>query len=71
MLLNLISQMAGPLQCPDCSIDMQFLTSQRTKRVFVSTILERRFFVCPNCQRLSHQLLAVPLASFHQRAEAK
>ena len=63
MLFNLNKQIAKPLrlQCPDCGMDMQFLVSQRAKRVFVSTILERVFFLCPNCQRLSHQLVARPL----------
>jgi predicted RNA-binding Zn-ribbon protein involved in translation (DUF1610 family) len=63
MLFNLSKQIAKPLQCPDCGIDMQFLVSQRTKRVFASTILERAFFLCPNCQRVSHQFVAIPQAS--------
>lgn len=54
-------QIAKPLQCPDCDIDMRFLVSQSTKRVFASTIVERALFVCPNCQRVSHRLVAVPL----------
>jgi len=36
---------------------MHFLASQPTKRVFASAILERVFFLCPNCQRLSHRLV--------------
>jgi hypothetical protein len=63
MLFNLIMQIAKPLQCPDCDIDMRFLGSQPTKRVFISTILRRVFFLCPNCQRLSHRLVAMPLES--------
>jgi hypothetical protein len=61
MLFNLSEQIAKSLQCPDCNIDMDFLASVRTNRVFVSTILERVFFLCPNCQRLSHRLVAMPL----------
>jgi uncharacterized protein with PIN domain len=63
MLLDLRTQIAKPLQCPDCNSDMQFLMSKRTKRVFASTILKRRLYVCPNCQRLSHRLVAMPQAS--------
>jgi hypothetical protein len=60
MLINLISKIAEPLQCPDCDTDMQFLKSEWNKRVFLSTILERRFFLCPNCRRLSYELVAMP-----------
>jgi uncharacterized protein with PIN domain len=63
MLFNLNKQIAKAPRCPDCDTDMQFLVSERAKRVFVSTILERAFFLCPNCQRLSHRLLATPQAS--------
>jgi len=67
MLFNLKSQIAKPLECPDCDIEMLFLASQPTKRVFVSTILGRSFFLCPNCQRLSHRLVAMPHASYDPR----
>jgi len=59
-MLNLSKQIAKPLQCPDCDIDMHFLVSKPMTRVFVSTILVRRFFLCQNCGRLSHQLVSMP-----------
>ena len=59
MLLDLKTQIAKPLQCPDCNSDMEFLMSKRTKRVFVSTILERKFFLCPNCWRVSYEFVAM------------
>src|SRR5262249_35908569 len=61
MLFNSTRQIAKPLQCPDCNIEMEFLVSRPTRPVFVSTILERRFFLCVNCQRLSHRLVAMPV----------
>ena len=63
MLFSLSEQITKPLQCPDCDIDMQFLVSQPTKRVFVSTILERKFFLCPNCWRVSYEFVAMPAGS--------
>jgi hypothetical protein len=57
MLSDLSKQIAKPPQCPDCDIDMQFLALQATRPVFVSTLLERTFFLCPNCGRLSQQLV--------------
>jgi len=66
MLFDLSKQIAKP-QCPDCKIDMHFLVSQPTKRVFLATILERRFFLCPNCRRLSHRLAEMPLDSLVAR----
>src|SRR5262245_63065212 len=63
MTLDLFSQIAKPLQCPDCEIDMHFLALRPTKRVFVATILERAFFLCPNCQYLSHRLVTMPAPS--------
>jgi len=63
MLFNLSKQIGKWPQCPDCGLDMQFLVSERTKRVFVSTIFERALFLCPNCQRLSHRLVSMPQAS--------
>ena len=67
MLFNLREQIAKSLQCPDCNVDM-VLASLLTNRVFVSTILERVFFLCPNCQRLSRRLVAMPLDSIMGRA---
>ena len=61
MLFGLTKRIAQPLQCPDCDVDMDFLQAQYTSHVFVSTLLERAFFRCPNCQRLSHRLAAMPL----------
>jgi hypothetical protein len=63
MTLDLFSEIAKPLHCPDCNIDMHFLASRPTKRVFVATILERVFFLCPNCQCLSHRLVTMPAPS--------
>jgi hypothetical protein len=61
MLIGLTKKIAQPLRCPDCDVDMDFLQAQYTSRVFVSTLLERAFFRCPNCQRLSDRLVAMPL----------
>jgi hypothetical protein len=63
MLFNSSAQIKQ-LQCPDCDIDMFFLGSRPTRRVFVSTILGRAFFLCPNCQRLSHRLVAMSQSSY-------
>jgi len=52
------------LRCPDCWIDMEFLVSQTTSRVFLSTLLERAFFVCPNCGRVSCEVVLWP-KEFH------
>jgi len=62
MLLDLSKTIAKPLQCDDCDIDMRFLGSVRIKRVFFSTIMERKFFLCPNCGRLSYVLVAIHAA---------
>ena len=63
MLFGLIKRNAQPLRCPDCDVDMDFLLGQYNSRVFVSTLLglERAFFHCPNCQRLDHRLVAIPI----------
>jgi|SRR5215510_15394252 len=63
MTRDLFSPIAKPQQCPDCDIDMHFLASRPTRRVFVATILERAFFLCPNCRCLSHRLVAMPAPS--------
>jgi predicted RNA-binding Zn-ribbon protein involved in translation (DUF1610 family) len=63
MLFNLNKQIAKPLQCPDCGLDMDFLASQPMKRVFLSSLLERRFFLCPNCGLLSHGIVSISQAS--------
>src|SRR5262245_27190965 len=42
MLFNLREQIAKSLQCPDCNVDMDFLASLRTNRVFVSNDLRAR-----------------------------
>jgi hypothetical protein len=47
-------------QCPNCGIDMQFRLSHPTKRAFAGISFERAFFLCPNCQRASEQLVAIP-----------
>ena len=64
MLFGLSKQMAP--QCPDCDIEMHFLSSQRNKRVFVSTILERTLFLCPNCGRLGHRFVLIPQLEEHK-----
>jgi hypothetical protein len=61
MWLGLNKKIAQPLRCLDCDVDMDFLLGQYNSRVFVSTLLERAFFRCPNCQRLDHRLVAIPL----------
>src|SRR5215510_15332366 len=63
MTRDLFSPIAKPQQCPDCDIEMHFLASRPTRRVFVATILERAFFLCPNCRCLSHRLVAMPASS--------
>jgi len=63
MLFDLSKQLAKPIRCPDCDIEMQLFALRPTKRVSASTILERRFFICMNCQRLSHRLVAMSLDS--------
>lgn len=60
MLFDLIKQIGKPLQCPNCNIEMDFLVSRPAKPLFVSTTLERRFFLCPNCQCLSDRVVAMP-----------
>jgi hypothetical protein len=47
-------------RCPDCWTDMDFLVSQTTGRVFLSTLLKRAFFVCPNCGCLSYEVVLRP-----------
>jgi uncharacterized protein with PIN domain len=53
MTIGLTSQITEPLRCPDCRTEMDFLKSEFLESVFVSTIVERRYFLCPNCQLLS------------------
>ena len=60
MLFTSTKQIAKPLQCPVCNTEMEFLVSRPAKPLFVSTNLERRLFLCPNCWRLSDQLVATP-----------
>jgi ribosomal protein L44E len=57
MLLDLRKKTTKPLQCQDCDIDVRFLASVRLKRVFHSTITKRKFFLCPNCGRLTSALV--------------
>jgi hypothetical protein len=47
VLFTLSQKITKPPQCPDWDIDMHFLASQPTKRVFASAILKRVFFLCP------------------------
>jgi hypothetical protein len=43
--------------CPTCDVPMQFQAWRPVKRVFVNTIYERAFFLCPNCHRCIDQLV--------------
>jgi hypothetical protein len=60
MLLDPNKQITKPIRCPDCWADMDFLGAQLNGRVFLSTILERHFFVCSNCGRLSYEIVLRP-----------
>jgi hypothetical protein len=60
MLFDPNNKIKKPLRCLDCGADMDFLASQLNGRVFLSTLLERNFFVCPDCGRLSHEMVAWP-----------
>jgi len=48
--------------CPTCNVAMQFEAKRPAKRTFVENGMsfERTFFICPNCQRLTDQLVAMP-----------
>jgi hypothetical protein len=60
MLFDPKKKITKPLRCPDCRIDMDFLASQSTRRVFLSTLVERNFFVCESCARLSYEVVLWP-----------
>jgi hypothetical protein len=60
MLLDPNKQITKPIRCPDCWADMDFLGVQLNRRVFLSTILERHFFVCPNCGHLGYEIVLRP-----------
>jgi hypothetical protein len=60
MLFESKKQITKPLRCADCGANMGFLASQLNRRVFLSTILERNYFVCSDCGRLSHEIVAWP-----------
>ena len=47
-------------QCPDCGADTHFLQSQLMGRVLLSTLVERNFFVCESCARLSYEVVLWP-----------
>jgi predicted RNA-binding Zn-ribbon protein involved in translation (DUF1610 family) len=53
MLFDPNNKVAKVLRCTDCGADMEFLASQLNGRVFLSTLLRRNFFICPDCGRLS------------------
>ena len=59
MFLDLRKKTIKPLQCQDCDIDVRFLASVRFKRMFRSTITKRKFFLCPNCGRLTSAFVAI------------
>jgi hypothetical protein len=56
MLFDPKKQLATPLRCDDCWVDMAHLGSQGTDEVFVSTIVERHFFFCVDCGRLGYKV---------------
>ena len=60
MLLDPNKQISKLTRCPDCWADMDFLGAQLNERVFLSTILERHFFVCSNCGRLNYEIVLRP-----------
>jgi hypothetical protein len=43
--------------CPNCGIQMHFQGRRPVDRIFVNTIFERAFFLCPNCLRCIDQLV--------------
>lgn len=47
-------------QCPTCNVEMQFRGALPVKGMFVHVmpIIERAFFLCPNCRRLVDRLAA-------------
>jgi hypothetical protein len=59
MLLDLRKKITKPLQCQDCDVDVRFLAAVRFKRVFRATITKRKFFLCPNCGRLTSAVVAI------------
>ena len=63
MLLDPNKQITKLTRCPDCWADMDFLGVQLNGRVFLSTILERHFFVCPNCGHLGYEIVLRPKES--------
>jgi hypothetical protein len=60
MLFDPKKQITKPSQCPDCEIDTDFLLSQAASEVFLSTVLERHLFACPNCGRLGYKTVLRP-----------
>jgi len=43
--------------CPTCNVQMRFQAWQPVKRIFVNTIYDRAFFLCPNCLGCIDQLV--------------
>ena len=68
MLLDPNKQITKLTRCPDCWADMDFLGAQLNGRVFLSTILERHFFVCPNCGHLGYEIVLRPKESIRFEA---
>ena len=60
MLFDPERQITKLLQCPDCGIDMDFLVHQSTNEVFLSSVLKRQLFVCPDCGRLGYKSVLLP-----------
>jgi predicted RNA-binding Zn-ribbon protein involved in translation (DUF1610 family) len=59
MLFDPPKQIAQPLRCSDCGASAYFLASQLNGRVFLSALLERNSFVCPDCGRLCNEIVAM------------
>ena len=59
-MLCVSKEITHSLQCPGCGADTHFLKSQLIGRVFLSTLVERNFFLCENCARLSYEVVLLP-----------
>jgi hypothetical protein len=68
MLFDPKKQITKPLRCPDCRADTDLLALQLNRRVFFSSVLQRHFFVCQNCGRLSYEIVLLP-KEFHPRSD--
>jgi len=61
MLSDSKKQVPTPLRCGDCWGHMAFWGSEATtSEVFLSTVVERHFFMCLNCGRVDHKVVLWP-----------